>query len=95
MAAIIVVALKNMLLQILQVPSIYKTSKIEAVSSFFFSKNINFKNLIIFQLSWIITFLGVVVFDVDIGLYIGIGVSLLLVIIKSQRFIFYYKNKLL
>jgi MFS superfamily sulfate permease-like transporter len=31
LAAIIVVALKNMLLQILQVPQLYKTSKLEAV----------------------------------------------------------------
>jgi MFS superfamily sulfate permease-like transporter len=37
------------------------------------------------KVAWIVTFLGVVIFDVDIGLYIGIGVSLLLVIVKTQR----------
>jgi MFS superfamily sulfate permease-like transporter len=36
-------------------------------------------------LAWFVTFLCVVVFNVDIGLYIGIGFSLLLVIIRSQR----------
>lgn len=34
---------------------------------------------------WLITFLTVVLFDVDIGLYIGIASSLILVIINSQR----------
>jgi hypothetical protein len=37
--------------------------------------------------AWITTFLGVMVFDVDIGLYIGIGFSLIMVIFKTQRYI--------
>ena len=36
-------------------------------------------------LGWLITFLTVVLFDVDIGLYIGIAFSLILVIFNSQR----------
>jgi MFS superfamily sulfate permease-like transporter len=37
------------------------------------------------KLGWLITYLGVVLFDVDIGLYIGIGFSLLMVVFRSQR----------
>lgn len=36
-------------------------------------------------MAWLFTFLGVVVFDVDIGLYIGLVSTLLLIIFKSQR----------
>ena len=36
-------------------------------------------------MAWLCTFLGVVVFDVDIGLYIGCVSTLLIVIFKSQR----------
>jgi len=36
-------------------------------------------------MAWLCTFLGVVVFDVDIGLYIGLVSTLLIVIFKSQR----------
>lgn len=36
-------------------------------------------------MAWLFTFLGVVVFDVDIGLYIGLVTTLLLIIFKSQR----------
>jgi len=36
-------------------------------------------------LAWLFTFLGVVVFDVDIGLYIGLVSTLLLIIFKTQR----------
>ncbi len=32
-----------------------------------------------------VTFLGVIILDVDIGLYIGLGFSLLLIIVQSQR----------
>jgi hypothetical protein len=32
-----------------------------------------------------VTYLGVMILDVDVGLYIGVGFSLLLVIFKSQR----------
>jgi hypothetical protein len=40
-----------------------------------------FKN----KLAWLVTFLGVIIIDVDIGLYIGLGFSLLLIIVQSQR----------
>jgi SulP family sulfate permease len=36
-------------------------------------------------LAWLITFLGCIVFDVDIGLYIGLVSTLLLMVFKSQR----------
>lgn len=36
-------------------------------------------------LAWLVTFLSVVIFDVDIGLYIGLVGTLLLIIFKSQR----------
>jgi MFS superfamily sulfate permease-like transporter len=37
-------------------------------------------------LVWLITFSGVIIFDVDIGLYIGVVANLLLIIVKSQRY---------
>ena len=36
-------------------------------------------------LAWLITFLSVLVFDVDIGLYLGVVSTLLLTVFKSQR----------
>lgn len=55
-----------MLLQILQLPGVFRISKMEG-------------------LAWLITFLGVVIFDVDVGLYIGIASSLMIIIARSQR----------
>ncbi|RNA41964.1 solute carrier family 26 member 10-like [Brachionus plicatilis] len=66
LAAIIVIALKSMVLEVKNLPNLFKKSKIEA-------------------LGWLMTFLGVMILDVDVGLYIGVGFSLLLVIIRSQR----------
>ena len=33
---------------------------------------------------WMITFLGVVIIDIDYGLFIGIGVSIILLLAKNQ-----------
>ena len=41
--------------------------------------------MVVFQGIWMITFLGVVILNVDYGIYIGFGCSLLLLIYKSQR----------
>jgi MFS superfamily sulfate permease-like transporter len=35
---------------------------------------------------WLVTFLGVVLLDVDYGLYVGIGVSLFIVVVRDQFF---------
>ena len=35
--------------------------------------------------AWIITFLGVVLLNIDYGLYIGVVATILLLIIRSQR----------
>ena len=40
---------------------------------------------IYFKLAWLVTFLGVMILDVDYGLYIGLCFSLLLVIAQTQR----------
>jgi len=37
------------------------------------------------KLAWLATFLSVVIVDVDLGLYIGMGSALLLFIIQKQR----------
>lgn len=66
LAAIIVTAMKNMLLQTKQLPVLWRVNKLEF-------------------LAWIVTFLGVVFLDVDYGLYIGVGVTILLLIIRTQR----------
>ena len=36
-------------------------------------------------LAWIITFWGVVLLDVDYGLYIGVAATILLLIFRTQR----------
>jgi MFS superfamily sulfate permease-like transporter len=36
-------------------------------------------------MAWLATYLGVMILDVDVGLYIGVAFSLLLVIFRSQR----------
>ncbi|CAF1366041.1 unnamed protein product [Didymodactylos carnosus] len=66
LAAIIVTAMKNMLLQTKQLPVLWRTNKLEF-------------------LAWIITFWGVVLLDVDYGLYIGVVATILLLIIRTQR----------
>ncbi|CAF0970223.1 unnamed protein product [Adineta steineri] len=66
LAAIIVTAMKNMLLQTKQLPVLWRINKLEF-------------------LAWMITFWGVVLLDVDYGLYIGVVAMILLLIIRSQR----------
>lgn len=36
-------------------------------------------------MAWLATYLGVMILDVDVGLYIGVAFSLLLIIFQSQR----------
>ena len=45
----------------------------------------NFLTFLVFQMIWIITFVGVLVLSVDLGIYIGLVCSLLLLIYKSER----------
>jgi MFS superfamily sulfate permease-like transporter len=72
-------------------PSLYKKSKMEAVYIIliiFFNKPHYFYEKVYFfkkKMGWLVTFLGVMILNVDIGLYIGIGFSLLLIIFRSQR----------
>ncbi|CAF0940342.1 unnamed protein product [Rotaria sp. Silwood1] len=66
LAAIIVTAMKNMLLQTKQLPVLWRINKLEF-------------------LAWIITFSGVVLLDVDYGLYVGVAAMIFLLIIRSQR----------
>jgi MFS superfamily sulfate permease-like transporter len=44
-----------------------------------------FKKSKIEGLVWLVTFVAVIVFDVDIGLYVGLLSNLFIIIIKSQR----------
>lgn len=66
LAAIIVTAMKNMLLQTKQLPNLWRVNKMEF-------------------LAWLITFWGVVLLDVDYGLYIGVAATILLLIFRTQR----------
>jgi MFS superfamily sulfate permease-like transporter len=66
LAAIIVTAMKNMLLQTQQLPNLWRVNKLEF-------------------LAWLITFWGVVLLDVDYGLYIGVAATILLLIFRTQR----------
>ena len=67
LAAIIVTAMKNMLLQTKQLPVLWRINKLEF-------------------LAWMITFWGVVLLDVDYGLYIGVVAMIFLLIVRSQRY---------
>ncbi|XP_015789465.1 solute carrier family 26 member 6 [Tetranychus urticae] len=66
LAAIIVVALKTLLIQVKDFANYWRISKLDASI-------------------WLITFFAVILLDVDIGLYVGLGYSLLTLIYKSQR----------
>ena len=67
LAAIIVTAMKNMLLQTKQIPVLWRINKLEF-------------------LAWMITFWGVVLLDVDYGLYIGVAAMIFLLIIRTQKY---------
>jgi MFS superfamily sulfate permease-like transporter len=62
----IIVSLKHHILEVKDVPAIYRRSKMEA-------------------LAWTVTYLAVIIIDVDIGLYAGIIFSIVLIIARSQR----------
>ena len=51
------------------------------------------------SIGWIITFLGVVLLDVDFGLLIGIAISIFMVVIRDKFFqlrnLFEYKSNFL
>lgn len=66
LAAIIIVNLRNVLLQITDLPKLFRISFID-------------------MLIWLVTFLAVVLTDVDLGLFIGVVFSLLTVVIRTQR----------
>lgn len=64
LSAIILVALKNMLMQFHDFPKFYKNSKLDGFL-------------------WLVTFIAVVVLDIDSGLIIGIAVALLVLLFRS------------
>lgn len=77
-----------MVLEVTVFPKLLKKSKMEAVSLRLIKLSLIYKKLkfnLIFKMGWLITYLGVMILDVDVGLYIGVAVSLLLVIFRSQR----------
>ncbi|PVD35184.1 hypothetical protein C0Q70_06465 [Pomacea canaliculata] len=65
LSAIIMVALRSMFLQVLELKKMYRVSPYDCVI-------------------WIVTFLSVVVLNVDLGLYIGIVFSFFTVVVRSQ-----------
>lgn len=69
LAAIIVVALKNLLLQAKEVAWYWKVNKYEFVT-------------------WIATYLSVVLLDIDLGLFVGISVSIFTVLARDMLFKF-------
>jgi len=66
LAAIILVALRGMLMKICDVVSFYKASKWDGGV-------------------WLLTFLTVVVIEIDVGLYVGIAASVLTLLIHAAR----------
>ncbi|VVC41684.1 SLC26A/SulP transporter domain,STAS domain,SLC26A/SulP transporter [Cinara cedri] len=64
LSSIVVVALKGIILQIFDLPQIWKKSKSDGIM-------------------WIVTYLAVIMMDIDYGLLIGVSISLLFVFIKG------------
>lgn len=64
LSSIVVVALKDILLQVLDLPKIWKNSKSDGAV-------------------WIITYVTVIVLDIDLGLLVGVLTSLLFVFVKG------------
>lgn len=64
LSCIVVVALKSILLQVLDFPKIWKNSKSDGII-------------------WIVTYMTVILFDIDSGLLVGVIISLLFVFIKG------------
>ena len=89
MASIISVALLGFCREVYQVRAIYKRSKIEGVR-IKISFHLKSKNNLIFKfkLAFAVTWLGVIILNVDYGLYIAMATSLMLVIIQNQRYIY-------
>ena len=65
LAAMIIVAMKNLLLQVRQLPNLWRVSKADFVI-------------------WLATALVSILVDLDIGLIVGVGTSILTIIIQSQ-----------
>ena len=71
--------------------TLWKINKIESVISYNFTlksfyRTGGFDFFLYQKIVWILTFLSVVFLDVDIGLIIGIGVSIISVVINDQFF---------
>lgn len=64
LSSIVVVALKGIMLQVLDLPKIWQRSKTDGIT-------------------WVVTYLAVILFDIDAGLLVGIVVSLLFVFTKG------------
>ncbi|XP_067654900.1 prestin-like isoform X2 [Haliotis asinina] len=65
LAAMIVVAMKNLLLQVRQLPGLWRSSKADFTI-------------------WLFTFLVGVLADLDLGIIVGIGISVLTVVVHTQ-----------
>ena len=77
-----------MILQITQLPEVLRQSKSEAVifdQTFFYIETFTLILMFLLKFAWIVTFLSVIILDVDIGLYIGVLVTLMLCIFRAQR----------
>ena len=61
----------------------FASEKFEVTSSFEF-KNFFKYFIIFFKIVWIFTFLSVILLNVDVGLIIGISVSLITIVIKDR-----------
>jgi hypothetical protein len=87
------VALKTLVFEVKVIWPLFKKSKIEAVNIKILNNLSYFKILsddfyLKKKIGWLITFLFVIIFNIDIGLYAGLISSLLIVILKSQRYYF-------
>ena len=42
-------------------------------------------------MAWLVTFLGVIFLDVDLGLYVGISISIFVILIRLVRYGHYHQ----
>ena len=82
LAAIIIVNLKGLFLQISDFIFYFNISLLECVSR---KKNLFKFEFFFVQVLWTMTFVSVVLFDVDVGLYVGICTSFVINTIRTQK----------
>lgn len=96
LACINVTSLRQMFLQFQDLPELWKISKIDFVGGLSEvtcltvapTAVVDYCGCVCLQMVWVVTWLSVVVLNVDLGLAIGVVFSMMTVICRTQRYAF-------